>query len=103
MLAGTALIGVCSHYQYLDRSADVLVYEYDSTVSQQMVACDLVIYTGSGEVFMHDFLLLNDGNWRNAYGEVAASLESLIPGNILASRLIKREKIEAFNVGGEIV
>lgn len=103
MLSEDALIGTCSHYQSLDGDVGVLVYEYDGCHSKSMVACDLVIYTRPGEIYIHDFLLLNDGNWRNAFGEVSATLTALLPEIALTAKLIKREAIAEFSVGNDDV
>ena len=82
---------------------DIAVFEYDSCRTRLMVACDLVIYTRAGEVYMHDFLLLKEGNWRNSFGEVAATFTAFIPTIVLTAKLIKREKIAKFSVRGSNV
>jgi hypothetical protein len=103
MISELTLVGTCSRYQSLDKSVDVLLYEYAGTQVKRLVACDLVIYVKTGEVYMHDFLLLNDGNWRNAFGEVSSSLIALLPEIVLGAELIKREVIEEFLVGSDDV
>jgi len=103
MLADKTLKGFCSHYQSVDASAEVLFFEYDGVQSKTRVACDLVVYTQAGDVYLHDFQLLKDGNWRNAFGLVAASLEALLPEIALTAKLRKREVIKEFSVKGEDV
>jgi hypothetical protein len=102
-LTEVTLTGWCSQYRSLDGSADVLFCEYEGVQSKVMVACDLMVYTRSGEIYMHDFLLLNDGNWRNAFGSVAASLEALLPDIVLTAQLRKREAINEIYVKGNNV
>lgn len=103
MHADKTLTGFCSHYQTVDASAEILFFEYDGVQSKTRVACDLVVYTQAGEIYLHDFLLLRDGNWRNAFGSVAASLEALLPEIVLTAKLRKREVIKEFSVKGEDV
>jgi|GEM_PF-2162166 hypothetical protein len=100
MLAGKLLSATCSHYRYLDGTGDLLVYEYDCTRSKVLVACDIVILSNSGEMFMHDYLLLNDGNWRNSFGEVSETLEALLPSSSLCAELLVRRNIDEFRVRG---
>ena len=66
MLPDTILTGTCSHYLSLDKKENIQVYEYDSENLKRMVACDLVIYSAAGDIYMHELLLLKDGNWRNS-------------------------------------
>jgi hypothetical protein len=103
MVAEAVLTGTCSHYQSLDCSADMLLYEYDGSVSKKMIACDLVVYARTGEIYMNDFLLLNDGNWRNAFGFVSDTLSNLIPEIVLTAKLLNRELINEFSIEGDHV
>ena len=103
MLADKLLSGTCSHYRYSDGTADLLVYEYDCSRSKALLACDIVILSNSGEIYIHDFLLLNDGNWRNAFGEVSEALVALLPSSNLSAELIMRWNINEFQVRSENV
>ncbi len=103
MLSEVNIIGSSSHYRSKDGSANVLLCEYYGTLSNQMISCDLVIYEKSGDIYMHDFMLLNDGSWRSAYGAVSANLADLIPEVVLAAILLKREYFDEFSIEGNHV
>lgn len=99
MITQSTLVGTCSHYRSLDDSADILFFEYDSIDNKRLVACDLLVYTQTNEVILHDYLLLKDNDWRDSFGEVSTNLSSLLPEIILKAKLIKREPIDEFFVG----
>lgn len=101
MIDAAFLFGTCSRYRYADGSAELLLFEYNCASSNKLVACDLVINNRKGDLYMHDYILLKDGNWRNAFGQVAGTLEALLPTSALTAKLITREQIEKFPVGGK--
>jgi hypothetical protein len=103
MIGSPTLLGTCSHYRVKDGSAEMLVFEYSCPNDNELVACDLVVNTRKGEVYMHDFLRLKDGNWRSAFGDVATVLEALLPSTVLEAVLVSRTDISEFSVRGENV
>ncbi len=103
MVDASYLYGTCSRYRYADGSAELLLFEYNCTTTKKLVACDLVVNNKKGDLYMHDFMLLKDGNWRNAFGQVAGTLAALLPASALTAKLVATEKIEKFPVRGENV
>ena len=99
MVGSRQLTGVCSYFQFTDKSAVLLLFEYICVESNTLVACDVVIKTFAGEIFAHDYLLLDDGSWRDSFGEVAEELTALLPTSMLTAKCIKTEPIEEFSAG----
>jgi len=96
MVLESSLIGTCSHYKSDSNLSDIFFFEYDGVESKRLIACDLAIYSNTGDIFIHDFMLLKDGNWRNSFGSVSNSLAELLPDEILNSILISREQLAEF-------
>ena len=90
------LVGVCSHYRCVDNKANIQVYEYWDATTQRSIAGDIVIYDADGAIYAHDMLCLDDGNWRDAYGQVSATFEQLLPSVMTGAILLGREPITQF-------
>ena len=97
-LSGMQLEGFCSYYKSPDDSANIMLCEYFRSGTTQLLACDLVVYVSDGDIYLHDYLLMEDHNWRDAFGKVSVSLASLFPDIVLTAQLLKREPIELFLV-----
>jgi hypothetical protein len=99
MVAASRLNGVCSTYATKGELKKILVFEYVCSESKKMVACDVVVKSAAGEIYVHDYFLLPDGNWRNSFGEVSETLTSLFPTELLNARCTQTEPIEEFAIG----
>ena len=99
MVTATRLSGFCSTYLTKGKLKKILVFEYVCSESNKLVACDVVVKSAAGEIFVHDYLLLPDGNWRNSFGEVSETLTLLFPTELLNARCTQTEAIEEFTIG----
>ena len=79
----------CVEYRSENISSNILFFEYKEIKNNFMIACEIVIKKDNGDVLMEDYILLDNGNWRNSFGETDNSLIKLLPFDLVNSRLIE--------------
>jgi hypothetical protein len=91
------------HYRSLDRSFNVMLFEYSGVKIKRKLVCDVIVYLKNGDVLMSDYMLLKDGNWRNSFGEVSADLISLLPKEFENTVLVDCVELAEFSLGASNV
>ena len=75
-----------------------LLYAYTRSGESSPCACDLIVHAASGEIFLRDFLRRPNGFWCDSDGNVADSLNQLLPSEIQYLQLEKVIELEPIEV-----
>lgn len=78
-------------HEYVNRGTRCVyqLYEYRDCQSNEVLAYDLVAaITGEIGVYLHDYMKLENGLWRSAYGETSFNFDDLIPPEMRHARLV---------------
>jgi hypothetical protein len=74
------------------------LYSYTRVGDATPCACDLVVKSTPTGLFVRDFERKADGWWRDSDGNVAESLEALLPEEVRALRLEESVKLQSIEV-----
>ena len=88
----------CVEYRNENLTSNILFFEYKEIKNNFMIACEVIVKKDNGDVLMEDYLLLDNGNWRNSYGETDSSLIKLLPFDLVNSKLIEIVNLGEINI-----
>lgn len=94
--------GMATVYAPTALAASAVMAEFGPAASNEVTVVELLIHGPDGGIYYRNFQKLQDGMWRDSFGEKSLSLGEMLPAEILDFKIVEKVELPLQTIGASL-